>query len=52
MVSVKSGKERKRKAGDSAKEIYDEEVGEREGKKARKEGKEGKEGKSKKKGSR
>lgn len=50
VVSVKSNKEKKRKAGESAAEIYNEEIGgEREGKKARKEGgkdKKGKKGRS------
>ena len=42
MVSIKSGKEKKRKAGESAAEIYEKELGgdrEKGSKKARKEGK-------------
>ncbi|CAG8974324.1 hypothetical protein HYALB_00006172 [Hymenoscyphus albidus] len=43
VVSVRSGKEKKRKVGESAVEIYNEEFGDkREGKKARKEGNDGK----------
>lgn len=48
VVSVKSSKEKKRKAGESAAEIYEKEMGDKEkgSKKARKEGKSGKKSRS------